>query len=452
MPRLRLTGAALLPMTDEMPLIPDGLLVAEDGVITYAGAAADYAGPRDAEQTLDGEGCVAIPGLINAHTHCAMTLLRGAADDMPLMPWLQQRIWPAEERLEPDDVYWGVLLGALEMLSGGVTCFNDMYHEFRRGTQAAIDSRIRACPSGVLLGFRPNAEDLLDDALEFTRDLAARRQPRIHPMLGPHAPYTCPDHLLVRVLEGARQQGIGIHIHISETQNEVRESVAQYGVTPVRRLHDLGLFDVPVAAAHCVHLTAEDLDLIVAKGVGVVHNPGSNMKLGSGFAPVPELLQRGAIVGLGTDGAASNNNLDVLEEVRLAAILHKGYTGDPTVVTAAQALRMATRGSAAALGLDDLIGALTPGRRADVALIRLKAPHLVPLHSVVSHLVYAARAGDVQATIVDGEVVYEQGRFPHLDAEEIMAQAAARGFRLVGTEPADSLQPGPLTRRSTEVY
>jgi len=441
MPRLRIAGATLLPMTDDMALIPEGLLVADDGVITYAGPAADYEGPRAADRTLDGAGCLAIPGLINAHTHCAMTLLRGAADDMPLMPWLQERIWPAEERLEPDDVYWGVMLGALEMLAGGVTCFNDMYHEFRRGTQAAIDAGIRACPSGVLLGFRLNAEDLLDDALEFTRDLSARRQPRIHPMLGPHAPYTCPDHLLIRVLEGAREQGIGIHIHVSETQDEVRESVVKYGVTPVRRLYDLGLFDLPVAAAHCVHLTAEDMDLLVASQVGVVHNPGSNMKLGSGFAPVPELLERGAIIGLGTDGAASNNNLDVLEEVRLAAILHKGHTGDPTVVNAAQALRMATRGGAGALGLDEQIGALTPGRRADVALIRLQVPHLVPLHSVVSHLVYAARAGDVQATVVEGEVVYERGQFPHVDAAEVMAQAAARGFRLVGASPG-SCGPG----------
>ncbi len=353
------------------------------------------------------------------------------------MRWLEEKIWPAEHRLEPDDVYWGVMLGALEMLRAGVTCFNDMYHEFRRGTEAAIDSGIRACPSGVLLGFWPDVTERLADALEFTRDLAARGERRITPMLGPHAPYTCPAHLLTTVIEGARNQGIGIHIHLAETKDEVTRSLEEHGVTPVRYLNDIGLFDVHVAAAHCVWLTEEDIDIITGKQVGVVHCPGSNMKLGSGFAPIPRLLERRAIVGLGTDGAASNNNLDVLEEVRLAAILHKGHTGDPTVVSAGEALWMATRGSAAALGLDSQIGALTPGHRADVALVRLGSPHLTPLHNIISHLVYAARAGDVKATVVEGQIVYNEGEFPHLDAQEIMAEATARGFRLVERAAAE---------------
>jgi 5-methylthioadenosine/S-adenosylhomocysteine deaminase len=383
------------------------------------------------DEVLDASGCVALPGLVNAHTHCAMTLLRGYADDMDLRPWLEQMIWPIEMKLTPEDVYWGVMLGAVEMLRGGVTCFNDMYHYFEAGTRAAIDAGIRACPSGVLLGFLDTAEDDLRKALEFTAALTGEGPSRITPMLGPHAPYTCPDRLLRKVAEGAAEQGIAVHIHLSETELEVQESIAAHGCSPVKHLDDLGLFAGPLNAAHCVWLSEEDIELLAARRVGVVHCPGSNLKLASGIAPLPKLLERGAVVGLGTDGAASNNNLDLLEEARLAALIHKAAARDPKVIDAHQALELATRGSAAALGLLDRVGTLEPGKRADLAIFDLSDAHLVPNHHTVSDLVYSARAGDVRHTIVDGAIVMRDREFVSLDEEKILAEARTRAHRLV---------------------
>ncbi|MBM3474913.1 MAG: amidohydrolase [Armatimonadetes bacterium] len=432
MATLEIRGATLLTMAEDAEPTPDGLIAVDDGLITYAGASAGYVRRSEPDEILEAGGCVALPGLVNAHTHCAMTLLRGFADDMDLKPWLEEMVWPTEMKLTEEDVYWGVMLGSVEMLRAGVTCFNDMYHHAEAGTRAAIDAGIRACPSGVLLGFLPTAEAMLARALEFTAGLAKQAHPRIHPMLGPHAPYTCPDHLLRRVVEGAAAQGIAIHIHVAETKHEVDESIAEHGCTPVERLDRLGLFEVPVNAAHCVWLSDQDIELLAERRVGVVHCPGSNMKLASGVCPVPKLLARGVIVGLGTDGAASNNNLDLLEEARLAALVHKLHDLDPKVLNAPQALALATRGSAQALGLGGMIGTLEVGKRADVAIVDLSAPHLAPGHHVVSDLVYAARASDVVHTVVDGVVVMRDRKMTHVDEEEIIREVRERGRRLAG--------------------
>jgi len=385
-----------------------------------------------ADHTITGEGMVMIPGLINAHTHCAMTLLRGYADDMPLMPWLQERIWPLEMKLQEEDVYWGTMLGAAEMIRAGVTCFNDMYHYFEATARAVVDSGIRANVSGVLLGFLPDAEERLERAIAFAKQWREAGDGRLVTMLGPHAPYTCPDHLLEKVIAGAHEAKVGIHIHVSETAREVKDSQQQVGKTPVQRLKDAGLFDArPVLAAHCVHLTDEDIATLVEYQVGISHNPGSNMKLASGVAPIPRLLAAGAVVGLGTDGPASNNNLDMLEEARLAALLHKLHSGDPTVVPARTALEMATRGSARALGLGDRVGQIKVGMKADLALLDFHQPHLFPPHDVISHLAYAARAGDVRTVFINGRPVLMDGKLQGLDEEEIYGQVRARVKRLV---------------------
>jgi 5-methylthioadenosine/S-adenosylhomocysteine deaminase len=378
-------------------------------------------------QVIDASGMVAIPGFVNAHTHCAMTLMRGYADDMPLMPWLQERIWPFEMKLQEEDVYWGTLLGIAEMIRAGVTCFNDMYHYFEAAARAVIDSGIRGVVSGVLLGFLPNADGLLDKAIAFAKEWKHRGDGRLVTMLGPHAPYTVADALLARVIDGAREAGVGIHIHVSETRSEVEDSVRQFGRTPVQRLNEIGLFDVrPVAAAHCVHLTDDDIATLAEKRVGIAHCPGSNMKLSSGVAPVPKLLKAGAIVGLGTDGPASNNNLDMLEEARLAALLHKLEGNDPTLVPAYDALEMATRGSARALGIDDRVGQIRPGMKADIALVDFDQPHLFPRHDVISHLVYAARAGDVCTVFIHGKPVMRDRKLLTLDEGEIFRQVGER--------------------------
>lgn len=424
--------ATIVTMDDEHRVLPHADLVISGSEIARIRTSGEAHPEVPSDRIIDASGMVAVPGLINAHTHCAMTLLRGYADDMPLMPWLEERIWPVERKLEADDVYWGTLLGIAEMIRAGVTCFNDMYHYFESAARAALDSGMRAVVSGVLLAFLPDADERLEHAIEFAREWRDKGDGLLVTMLGPHAPYTVPNHFLDRVIEGAREVGVGIHIHVSETRREVEESRRDYNQTPVERLSEIGLLDVdPIAAAHCVHLTAGDIDTLVEKRVGISHCPGSNMKLASGVAPIPKLLQAGAIVGLGTDGPASNNNLDMLEEARLAALLHKTHTGDPTAVPAYTALAMATRGSAEALGIGDRVGRIQAGMKADIALLDFRQPHLFPPHDVISHLVYAARAGDVRTVFVNGRPVMLDRKLLTIDEEEVYGRVRDRLKRLV---------------------
>ncbi len=419
-------------MAPDYEPIADGVVCSQGGLISYAGPA-DRAPDQGDEQVIDASGCVVLPGLVNAHTHLAMTLFRGYADDMMLQEWLEDWIWPAETRLRPEDVYWGSLLGACEMLRAGVTCFNDMYHMPEQAVAAALDSGIRACPSGVLLGFLPNAEQLLEEAVAFVRQLQQQGHPRIHPMLAPHAIYTCPDEMLLKVGEGARDIGVPIHIHLAETASEVQDSYDEYGESPVAHLNTLGLLDIPMLAAHCVHLSEADIALLAEKQVGIAHCPTSNMKLASGFAPVSELLEAGAVVGLGTDGCASNNNLDMLEEAHLTALLHKVHSGDPTVVPAATALAMATRLSAQALGLGDIIGTLEAGKRADIIIVDMSSPHLQPPRDPVSHLIYAAHGSDVKTTIVESQIVMSDGELLTVDEAEVIARATESAVHVTDT-------------------
>jgi len=416
----------------ERGLLEHGALEARNGVISFVGPGMALSPLAPGTERLDGEGMLLMPGFVNAHTHLAMTLLRGYADDMPLKPWLEEKIWPIEGRLQPEDVYWGSALGVVEMIRAGITCFNDMYHYPEQGAQAALDLGMRALPSGVLLGFIGDTKGSLQRAIEFTLEWQTRGQGLVTPMLGPHAPYTCPDDLLASVTAAAHAHGLSIHVHLSETAHEVQESLVAHGVTPVRHLADLGVLDGHVTAAHCVHLSEADITLLAEKRVGIAHCPGSNMKLASGFAPVPELLAAGALVGLGTDGAASNNNLDLLEETRLAALIHKGYTGDPTVVNAGQALRLATAGGARALGLADRIGTLEVGKRADCLLLDLTGPHTQPLFDAESQVVYAAHSSDVDTVIIDGRVKLRHREFVDIDETEIIARATACARRLMG--------------------
>ena len=429
---LRIVNGTVLTMAPDCEPIADGVVCSREGLISYVGPA-DQAPELGGEQVIDASECVVLPGLVNAHTHLAMTLFRGYADDMMLQEWLEDWIWPAEMRLRPEDVYWGSLLGACEMLRAGVTCFNDMYHMPKQAVAAAIDSGIRACPSGVLLGFLPNAERLLEEAVAFVHQLQQQGHPRIHPMLAPHALYTCPDGMLLKVGESAANLGVPIHIHLCETASEVQDSYDEHGASPIEHLNALGLLDIPMLAAHCVHLSEADIALLAEKQVGIAHCPTSNMKLASGFAPIPELLEAEAVVGLGTDGCASNNNLDMLEEAHLAALLHKVHSGDPTVVPAGTALAMATRMSAQALGLGDIVGTLEVGKRADIVVVDMSGPHLQPPRDPVSHLIYAAHGSDVRTTIVEGQIVMNDGEILTVDEAEVITRATECAVRVVDT-------------------
>ncbi len=428
---LRIEGAQIITMAGGDTEVRQGwTLEAVDGEITYVGPAEDLEPAAEPDEPIDGSGCLLLPGFVNAHTHAAMTLFRGSADDMPLTPWLEEKIWPVEAKLDEQDVYWGTTLGIAEMVFAGVTCFNDMYHHPEIGARAAIDAGMRMCPSGVLLGILPNAEELLAAAREFTREFADRDDLCIHPMLAPHAPYTCPRELLERVIEAARELAVPIHIHLAETEQNVAASMETYGRRPVQAMDEVGLFSVPVSAAHCVHLDERDIEIVAERQVGVAHCPGSNLKLASGMAPAQALLDAGARVGLGTDGCGSNNNLDLLEEARLAALIAKVREDDPTVVPADVALRMATIGGAQALYLEDIIGSLEPGKRCDCILVDLDAPHLHPRHSLVSHLIYSARASDVHTTIVDGNVLMRDRALTTIDLDEAYARVTESAERL----------------------
>jgi len=346
-----------------------------------------------------------IPGLINLHTHAAMTLLRGYADDMELMDWLNQRIWPAERKhVCADFVRDGTLLAGAEMLRGGVTCFNDMYFHPEAAAEAAIKLGMRAALGMVVIEFpsayAADADDYLAKGLA-ARD-ALRDEPLISFCMAPHAPYTVSDRSLERIMTLANQLDLPIHMHLHETRAEIADSLKEFGLRPLARLHRLGFLGPNLIAVHAVHLEADELALLAEQGCAVAHCPTSNMKLASGIAPIAALHQLGVRVGLGSDSAASNNRLDLLREMHQAALLAKVATGDATILDAHQVLRMATLEGAAALGLDSRIGSLTVGKEADLCAIRLDDSLLQPCYNPASHLVYAAGREQVSHVWVAG--------------------------------------------------
>jgi 5-methylthioadenosine/S-adenosylhomocysteine deaminase len=350
---------------------------------------------------------VLMPGLVNLHTHAAMALMRGYADDMALMRWLQEKIWPAEGRLvAPEFVHDGTLLACAEMLRGGVTCFNDMYFHPLAAAEAALALGMRAAIGITVIEFptryAADAEDYLAKGLA-TRD-ALRDESLISFCLAPHAPYTVADRTFERVATLAAQLDLPIHMHLHETQHEIDESLQQHGVRPLERLRRLGLLDPRLIAVHAVHLTPAEIGLLAENGCHVAHCPTSNMKLASGIAPVAQMLAAGLNIGLGTDGAASNNRLDVLREMHQAALLAKVASGDATVANAHQVLRMATLNGAKALGLEGKIGSLTAGKQADLCAVRLDDFCLQPCFDPASHLVYAAGRDDVSHVWTDGKL------------------------------------------------
>jgi 5-methylthioadenosine/S-adenosylhomocysteine deaminase len=336
-----------------------------------------------------------------------MTLLRGYADDMPLMRWLQERIWPAESKhVSPDFVRDGTLLACAEMLRGGITCFNDMYFFPEAAATAALQLGMRATIGITALEFptayASDAEDYLTKGLA-ARD-ALRDESLISFCLAPHAPYTVADKTFARVAMLAAQLDVPIHLHLHETQHEIEESVRQYGVRPVERLRRLGLLDPRLIAVHAVHLASEEIAMLREHGCSVAHCPTSNMKLASGIAPVTAMLAAGLRIGLGTDGAASNNRLDLFHEMRHAALLAKAASGDATAANAHEVLRMATLSGAQALGLDTRIGSLMPGKQADLCAVRLDEWILQPCFDPASHLVYAAGREQVSHVWTDGQL------------------------------------------------
>lgn len=376
-----------------------------------------------AKETIDGKGMLAAPGLVNTHTHIAMGLLRNYADDLELMDWLEHAIWPAEAKLTDDIVYWGTQLGIAEMLRSGTTCFSDMYFFMEQTAKAVQETGIRAVLSRGLAGVAPTADKALVENKELFTTWNGYDDNRIKVMLGPHAPYTCPDDYIRRVIALSEDIGAEIHMHLSETKGEVENVIKQTGKTPIAHMNDLGLFDHGCVAAHCVHVTDEDMDIMREKNIRVAHNPQSNLKLASGIAPVPEMLAKGITVGLGTDGSASNNNADMLEEVRLAATLHKARLYDPKAIPAQTAWNMGTIEGARVLGYDDL-GVLKSGQRADIVLYNTTGMHWMPRYNDVASLVYAANSSDADTVVVAGKVLMKHRELLTIDEERLRAEIA----------------------------
>lgn len=402
------------------PLLP-GVGVVDVGVregkIDYIGSAA----PPGYQRTIPAKNCALIPGLVNCHGHGAMTLFRGYADDLALKPWLEERIWPLEAKLTAADVYWGSMLAIAEMVRGGTTTFADMYFFEEETARAVLETGVRGVLARGIVGGAG-----LDKALRESRGLAADWQGagegRLTIQLGPHALYTCNPQSLTKVIDLAAELNLAIQIHLAETKGEVEDCYRLYGKSPVAVLEETGLFELPVLAAHCVHVDEEDMDILARRRVRVCHNPASNLKLASGIAPVPALLAKGVIVGLGTDGAASNNNLDMFLEMRLAALIHKGNTGDPTLLPAAQVLEMGTAMGAKALFLEG-IGSIEVGMAADLVLIDLDKPHIVPTSNPEAAIAYSARAGDVDLVMVAGKILFEGGQLKTIDEERVLFEA-----------------------------
>ena len=409
--------------------VKTGSIAVKDDKISNVG---DIPSVFSADKIIDGKDKFVTPGLVNAHTHASMTLLRSYADDMELMDWLTKKIWPVEAKMKSSDIYWGAALAAVEMIKGGTTAFADMYGpNMEEVAKVAEESGMRAVLSRGLIGVAPDGEEKLADNVALYKNFHGAAEGRITVMLGPHALYTCPPDYLKKVARAADETGAEIHIHMSETKTEIENCLKDYGKRPFAHVEESGLFEHGTLAAHCVWLDDEDINIIKKHNIRIAHNPGSNMKLASGIAPVPRLLKEGVTVALGTDGASSNNNLDMLEEIHLAALLHKVNELDPLAVDAAEAVKMGTEYGAKALGYND-IGKIEAGYKADLVLFDTRKYSWRPRHNLLSLLAYSADSSTADTVIVNGKILMEGGELLTLDEEKICFEAEQAAKKLTG--------------------
>ncbi len=419
-------------MDAERKIIKDGAILIEDGKITEVGSRKELDKVKGkGEETLDGKGKVAMPGLINMHTHLSMTLFRGFADDLPLDIWLKERIWPLEAKLTGYDCYVGALLGCLEMLKTGTTCFVDMYFFMEDVAKAVKEAGIKAFLSyGMIDLFSSQKREIeLKKTRKFVNFVKKLGDEKIKPLLGPHAPYTCSKDMLLEVREFANEEDLKITIHCSETKKEVEEVKRKFGKRPIEYLNSIGFLGKDVLLAHCVWLSPLEVFTLAKSGASVVYNPISNMKLASGICPVHVLLKNNVNVTIGTDGCASNNNLDMFEEMKVASLLPKINTYKPDVVNAYQILEMATVNAAKFLEINS--GSIEVGKAADIILLDLNKPFMNPIHNIVSNIVYAANGSCVDTVIIDGKIVVQNKKVLTLDEEEVIRKAREAAYDLV---------------------
>jgi len=417
-------NCTILPMNRRDTIIRNGLIATKKDKIIYVGR--ETKAPKiKAETTINGKDKVATPGLINCHTHLPMTLFRGIAEDQPLTTWLTQTIWPLEAKLTSNDIYQGALLGCLENIKNGTTTFADMYFHEERIAKAVEKAGLRAVlAQGIIEAEdRQKGEQMLKESVEFAQKYNGYADGRVTTQLGPHAVYTCSPQLLAQTREEASKLNIGIHIHIAESKQMAKLVKKRHGLTEIELLENINFLKSNVLAAHCIHLTEKEMQIMAEHNVKVSYNPTANMKIASGTPKIKTLTDLGITVGIGTDGPASNNNLDMFKEMKTAALLQKIRYMDPTVLPAQQVVEMATMDGAKALGLEKTVGSLEVGKKADIILIDFRKPHLTPLHDPYANIVYSARGSDVDTVIVDGKILMEERKVKTLDELEVMQKA-----------------------------
>jgi len=431
---LIIAGDYVVTMDDAATVIQNGAVAVDDGLIIAIGTADEINGRYIANGSLDGDNRIVMPGLINGHSHAAMTLLRGVADDLDLMDWLQNYIFPAEVAFVDDEfVRIGTELACWEMIRGGTTTFVDMYYYPDMIAQVVERCGMRAYISATVIDQRsPDAESAADSLVKgqsFVNNWQSRNS-RITPIWGPHANYTLNAEQLAATRTAAQATGTPVSIHLSESPFELDYAKQTYGTTSIEFMESIGFFDGPTIGAHVVWPTEDEIKILAERRVGVIHNPTSNMKISSGISPVTEMLNAGVLVGLGTDGAASNNDLDMWEEMRLASFLQKVDTMDPKALSASTVLRMATSGGAEAIGLGDTVGTLEVGKRADVIQVAFDDVHFVPTYDVISHLVYVSDEQDVASVTIDGKLLMRDGEFLTIDTDRVRKEATELAVRI----------------------
>jgi 5-methylthioadenosine/S-adenosylhomocysteine deaminase len=417
----------LLTMEGDLSVITDGAVAVTADTISDVGTFQDISSKYSSDNIIEGTNRVIFPGLINTHTHAAMVYFRGLADDLPLHDWLEKHIWPAEGKwMSAGFVEDAVSLACLEMLRAGVTTYTDQY--FFQSAAARKVSKIGmrgVLGAGVIdfpfTGYASSVEDYFTNAENLINEF--RDDELITPCIAPHATYTCSPENYQRSNEISEKYNVPIHTHVAETEFEISQIRERYGKTPIEHLDSIGLLTERFIAVHCVWLTDKDIEILAERKSGVSHCIESNLKLASGIAPVPKLLNAGVKVALGTDGAASNNNLSILSEMSMAAKIHKAASSDPTVINSRTALLMATRNGADILGLGDITGSIRPGKKADLVIANLDKPHLTPIYDIYSHIVYSMHSSDIETVMVNGKIVIDNGRPTTMDEEKIMAKA-----------------------------
>jgi 5-methylthioadenosine/S-adenosylhomocysteine deaminase len=425
----------------EARVLPGHALAIEAGRIA---AIAPEISPGLGRERLDAKGMLAVPGFVNSHAHVPMGLFRGVAEDVTIDQWFNHFIWPMETNLTDDDVYWGAMLGIAEMIEAGVTCVADHYFAMGEVARAVDEAGMRALLAWTLFSGDTEAQSL-ERSAEFVGRWQGAGAGRIRTWLGPHSPYTCTPAFLAQIAGLARSLDVGVHIHLSETADQVALSRQQHGKSPVAVARDAGLFEVPTIGAHAAHLDDDDIAIFARHGVAIGSTPKTEMKLGIGVAPVVDLRARGVTVGLGSDGAGSSNSYDILEAARLLALLEKHSRRDPTALPVGEALALASREGARALGLAGVCGELRVGLQADIALIRRDSPHAQPLHSPAATLLYSATPADVDTVLVAGRLLMRERRLLTIDKGRVLREVAARAERLTRRRDGEQMAFYPST-------